>query len=70
MKFDGLLTELQAQTAAIKPLKEALACAENERDEARQSAAESARQMQNLERKLKEASSFLNGWKDKLADAA
>ncbi|MCI0747128.1 MAG: hypothetical protein L0Y58_17125 [Verrucomicrobia subdivision 3 bacterium] len=70
LKLDGVLAELQLQTAAIEPYKERLAQAENERDEARQSAAESARQVQNLERKLKEASSFLSGWKDKLADAA
>ena len=70
VKLDGVLAELQLQTAAIQPLKEMSARAENERDEARQSAADLARQVQSLERKLKEASSFLSGWKDKLADAA
>jgi len=37
---------------------------EKERDEANQSASDSARHMQNLEKKLTEASSFLNGWKN------
>jgi hypothetical protein len=70
VKLDGVLAELQLQTAAIQPSKEMLARAETERDEARQSAADLARQVQSLERKLKEASSFLSGWKDKLTDAA
>jgi len=70
VKLDGVLAELQIQTAAIQPSKEILARTENERDEARQSATDLARQVQTLERKLKEASSFLSGWKDKLGDAA
>jgi hypothetical protein len=70
VKLDGALAEAQLQTAAIQPVKEMLARAETERDEARQSAADLARQVQTLERKLKEASSFLSGWKDKLGDAA
>jgi len=70
VKLDGVLAELQIQTAAIQPSKEMLARTENERDEARQSATDLARQVQTLERKLKEASSFLSGWKDKLGDAA
>jgi hypothetical protein len=49
--------------AAMEPLKAQLARAEKERDEARQSAFESARQAQNLEKQLNEASSFLNGWR-------
>ena len=70
VKLDGVLAELQIQTAAIQPSKEMLARTESERDEARQSATDLARQVQTLERKLKEASSFLSGWKDKLGDAA
>jgi hypothetical protein len=41
-----------------------LARTEKERDEARQSASEAARKAQDLEKKLTEASSFLNGWKN------
>ena len=48
--------------AALETLKTALARSENERDEAKQTAAESARHVLNLEKKLTEASSFLNGW--------
>jgi len=69
-QLDGLRAELQTQSAAVEPYKQMAARAENERDAARQSAAESARQVQNLEKKLKEASSFLNDWKNNLADAA
>jgi hypothetical protein len=47
--------------AAIEPFKGLLARAEKERDEARQTASEGIRQVQNLEKKLTEASSFLNG---------
>jgi hypothetical protein len=50
--------------AAIEPFKALLARSEKERDEARQTASESARQVQNLEKKLTEASSFLNGWRN------
>ncbi len=58
-------TEFQTKTrAAIEPLKLQLARIERERDEAAQSASESARQLQNLEKKLTEASSFLNGWRN------
>src|SRR5205823_8385125 len=56
-------TGFQTKTrAAIEPLKLQLARTEKERDEATQSASESARQVQNMEKKLTEASSFLNGW--------
>ncbi len=49
--------------AAIEPLKDLLARAEKERDAA-------ASQVQNLESKLTEVSSFLNGWKNgKQSDA-
>lgn len=49
--------------AAVEPVKALLARAEKERDEARQAAAGAARQAQDLEKKLTEVSSFLNGWK-------
>jgi hypothetical protein len=57
---------------AIEPFKALLIRAEKERDEANQAASERARQVQNLEKKLMEASSFLNGWRDgkQLAGAA
>jgi len=58
-------TEFQTKTrAAIEPFKLQLARTEKERDEANQSASESARQVQNVEKKLTEASSFLHGWKN------
>ena len=47
--------------AAIEPFKLLLARAEKERDDARYSAAEGIRHVNNLEKKLTEASSFLNG---------
>jgi len=50
--------------AAIEPFKALLARTEKERDEARHTASESVRQAQNLEKKLNEASSFLNGWRN------
>ena len=64
VKLNAVSAELQAQTAAIEPLKALLARAENERDEARRSAAESVRQTQSLEKKLTEASTFLSGWRN------
>jgi hypothetical protein len=58
-------TELEKRTrAALEPFKALLARAEKERDEARQTAFESSRHVQNLEKKLTEASSFLNGWRN------
>jgi len=50
--------------SAIEIFKGLLARAEKERDEAIQSASEGARQVQNLEKKLTEASSFLNTWRN------
>jgi hypothetical protein len=50
--------------AAIEPFKALLARIEKERDEAKQTAFESARHVQSLEKKLTEASSFLNGWRN------
>jgi hypothetical protein len=55
-------TELETMSATIEPLKAQLVCAEKERDEARQSASEGIRQVQDLEEKLIEASSLLAGW--------
>jgi hypothetical protein len=55
--------ESERTRAAIESYKTMLARAEQERDEVKQSAAESARQVQQLEQKLTEASSFLNGWR-------
>ncbi len=49
---------------AIEPLKALLARTERERDEAKQSSSEGARQVQNLEKKLTEASLFLNTWRN------
>jgi hypothetical protein len=53
--------ESERTRAALEPIKTMLAHAEQERDAAKQSAAENARQAQNLEKKLTEASSFFNG---------
>jgi hypothetical protein len=50
--------------AAIEPFKALLARAEKERDEARQAATDGTRQVQDLEKKLTEASTFLNGWRN------
>ena len=58
-------SELEKKTrVAIEPLKAQLARTEKERDEATQSAAEAAGHVLDLETKLTEASSFLNGWKN------
>jgi hypothetical protein len=57
-------TELETTRSAIEPLKGLLVRTEQERDEAKQSAAENARQVQELKRKLMEVSSLLNGWKN------
>jgi hypothetical protein len=50
--------------AAIEPLKALLARTEKERDEARQSAVENAGHVETLEKRLTEASSFLNTWRN------
>jgi hypothetical protein len=58
-------TETEKKTrAAVEPFKALLARAEEERDEAKQSASEAVRKVQHLEKKLTEASSFLNGWRN------
>jgi hypothetical protein len=50
--------------AAIEPFKALLVRAEKERDEAKQAFSESAHQVQQMEKKLTEASSFLNAWRN------
>jgi len=50
--------------AAVEPLKSMLSRAELEREDARESASEAIRQVQHLEKKLTEASTFLNGWRN------
>jgi hypothetical protein len=50
--------------AAIEPFKVLLANTERERDEARLVASDGARQVEHLEKKLTEASSFLNSWRN------
>lgn len=71
VKLDGLQAELRNQIAAIDPLKAQVTRAEQERDEAKNAAAESFRQVQNLEKKLSEVSNFLSGWRNgnKLVEA-
>jgi len=60
VKYDGVVAELQLQATTVEPYKQRLARAENERDEAKLSAEENARQVQSLEKKLQEATSFFN----------
>ncbi|HEX3797981.1 MAG TPA: hypothetical protein VH413_04705 [Verrucomicrobiae bacterium] len=50
--------------STVEPLKVSLARAEKERDEAKQAATEATNHVQNLEKKLTEASSFLNTWRN------
>ena len=57
-------TELEMARGTIDPLKAALVRTEKERDEARQSASDGVRQVQDLKKKLMEASSLLNGWRN------
>jgi hypothetical protein len=56
--------ESERTRAALEPIKAMLARAEQERDDTKAAAAESARLVQTLERKLTEASSFLSGWRN------
>jgi len=56
-------SEMKAR-AAIEPLKALLARTEKERDEALQSASESARHVQDLEKKLTDTAVFLSAWKN------
>jgi hypothetical protein len=57
-------TELEITRGTIEPLRALLVRTEKERDEARHSASEGIRQMQDLKRKSMEAFSLLNGWKN------
>jgi hypothetical protein len=57
-------TELETTRGDIEPFKVLLARTEKERDEAKQSASGAVSQVQALEKKLTEASSFLNSWKN------
>jgi hypothetical protein len=50
--------------AAVEPFKTALARTERERDEAREAAADSARQLEELDKKLVDTSVFLNAWRN------
>jgi hypothetical protein len=58
-------TQFQTKTrAVIEPIKSQLVRTEKERDEAAQAALDHARQVENLEKKLTEASTFLTGWRN------
>jgi hypothetical protein len=58
-------TESEKKTrAAVEHFKTLLARSEKERDEAKEAASETTFRVQNLEKKLTEASSFLNGWRN------
>jgi len=57
-------TELDTMRHNIEPFNALLARTEKERDEARRTASESVRHVQDLEKKLMEASSLLTGWKN------
>jgi len=50
--------------AAVEPLRAMLGRAEKERDEAKLAASEHVRQVQNMEKKLAEASAFFNTWRN------
>jgi len=72
-KTEGVLTAAREQwkkeaekrtAAAIEPYKSMLTRMEKEREGAEQSASDRARQVQNLEKRLTEASSFLNTWRN------
>ena len=52
VKMDAVQAELHSHAAAIEPFKAMVARAEKERDEARQTASESARETERLEKKL------------------
>jgi hypothetical protein len=56
-------TEIKVR-AAVEPIKVLLSRAERERDEAKQSSVETGRHVADLEKKLTEASSFLNSWRN------
>jgi hypothetical protein len=56
-------TEIRVRTV-VEPVKAELARVAKERDEVKQSFIEGTRQVEHLEKKLTEASSFLSGWKN------
>lgn len=56
--------QLELLRRNLEPLKALLARTEKERDEARHSATEGIRHVQDMEKKLSEASSLLTGWKN------
>jgi hypothetical protein len=56
--------QLDVTRSNIEPLRTLLVRTEKERDEARQAASESARQVENWETKFVEASSVLNNWRN------
>lgn len=58
-------TEMFIARGNIEPLKAMLVRTEKERDEAREKANEGLRQVQDLKKKTKEASSLLNGWENR-----
>lgn len=57
-------SELEMTRSTIEPLKAMLARTEKERDEARQAAIAGDREVQELKKKLMDASSLLNGWRN------
>jgi hypothetical protein len=57
-------SELEVTRSTLEPLKVMLARVEKERDEARQTAFSGDREVQDLKKKLLEASSLLNGWRN------
>jgi hypothetical protein len=56
--------EFELMSRNLEPLNELLARTEQERDEARQAAAESIHKVEEMEKKLTDASSVLTGWKN------
>ncbi len=62
--------QLELLRRNLEPLKALLARTEKERDEARHSATEGIRHVQDMEKKLSEASSLLTGWKNGKSSAA
>lgn len=59
-----LRKEMQQKDEAAQAFRAQLSRTEKERDDAKQSASVAISQMQDLEKKLTEASSFLSGWKN------
>ena len=57
-------SELEVMRRNLEPLNDLVARTEQERDEALESAIENAHKVEEMEKKLAEASSFLSGWKN------